>query len=189
MLPKRFLCKFFNGSNSKNEIQINYVGQYFLYTVSYGRFLTTKHVLLPFTVKSLTRYADLEKMMNPLSYGVSSYSKVLEIVTTITNSKLSSSTTLIPNNIYQHISARAVYDNIDRLEEALSRCGTTHRKNGVFVQQAFIGLSLPPVISCKEKTKKRSIEVPQLTMLVETQNFLFFHDLIKNYQQKAFRYN
>ena len=188
MLLKRFSCKFFNGSNSKNEIQINYVGQYFLYTVSYGRFLTTKHVLLPFIVKSLTRYAYLETMMNPLSHGVS-YSKALEIVTTITNSKLSISTTLIPNDIYQHISTRAVYDNIDRLEEALSGCGTTHRKNGAFVQQAFIGLSLPAVISCKEKTKKQSIEVPQLTMLVEIRNVLFFHDLIKNYQQKVFRYN
>ena len=91
--------------------------------------------------------------MNRLDHGIS-YSKVLEIRTTIANSKLSSSTTLIPNYIHQHIPTTAVYDNIDRLEETLSKSDTTHQVNGVLVHQAFIGPSLPP-------EKKNRIAVPQ----------------------------
>ena len=71
--------------------------------------------------------------MNRLRHEVSR-SKVLEIEKTIVNSKLSSSTTLIPNDINQHIATTAVYDNIDRVEETLSGCGTTHQVNGVLVQ-------------------------------------------------------
>ena len=58
-----------NDSNSKNEIRINSVGQNILYTVSNGRFLTTKHVILPFTVKSLIGNAALVKIMNRLGHG------------------------------------------------------------------------------------------------------------------------
>ena len=59
----RFLCKLFSNSNSKDEIRINSVGQDILYTVSNSHFLTTKHVFLPFTVKSLTGNAELVKLM------------------------------------------------------------------------------------------------------------------------------
>ena len=80
--------------------------------------------LLPFTVKFLPENAELVKIINRLGHRVS-YSKVLKIETTITHTKLSSSTTLIPNDIHQHIPTTALYDNIDRLEEALSGYGTT----------------------------------------------------------------
>ena len=66
--------------------------------------------------------------MNRLGHGVS-YGKVLEIEARIANSKLSSSTTLIPNDIQQHIPNAAIYDNIDRLEETLSGYGTKHQAN------------------------------------------------------------
>ena len=59
-----------NDGNSKNEIRINSVGQNILYTVSNDRFLTTKHVILPFTVKSLIGNAALVKIMNRLGHGV-----------------------------------------------------------------------------------------------------------------------
>ena len=95
----------------------------------------------------------LVNIMNRLDHGIS-YSKVLEIRTTIANSKLSSSTTLIPNCIHQHIPTTAVYDNIDRLEDALSKSDTTHQVNEVLVHQTFIGPSLPP-------EKKNRIAVPQ----------------------------
>ena len=85
----------------------------------------------------------LVNIMNRLDHGIS-YSKVLEIRTTIANSKLSSSTTLIPNCIHQHIPTTAVYDHIDRLEDALSKSDTTHQVNEVLVHQTFIGPSLPP---------------------------------------------
>ena len=52
--------------------------------------------------------------MKRLGHGVS-HGKVLEIEARIANSKLSSSTTLIPNDIQQHIPNAAIYDNIDRL--------------------------------------------------------------------------
>ena len=62
----------------------------------------------------------------------------------------------MPNEIHQHIHipTTAVYNNIDRLEETISGCGTTRRVNGVLVEQAFIGPPLPPLISCMEKNKK-----------------------------------
>ena len=121
--------------------------------------------------------------MNRLDHGIS-YSKVLEIRTTIANSKLSSSTTLIPNYIHQHIPTTAVYDNIDRLEETLSKSDTTHQVNGVLVHQAFIGPSLPP----EKKTELQFLNMYyQFTMVAEYQNFMFFHALIRNYEQKAFK--
>ena len=98
MYLNRLLCTLFNNSNSKNEIRINSVVEDILYTVSNCRFSTTKLVLLPFTIKSLTGNAELVKIMNRLGHGVS-HNKVLEIETTITNSKLSSSTTPMPNDI------------------------------------------------------------------------------------------
>ena len=93
-----------------------------------------------------------------MGHGVS-YSKVLEIESTIANSKLSSSTKLTPNDI-QHILTTAVYDNIDGLGEKLSGCGTTNQVNGALVKQAFIDAPLQPVISRMEKTKKQSNKVP-----------------------------
>ena len=125
----KFLCKLFNDSNSKNEFRINSNSN----TVSNGRFLTTKHVFLPLPSNLSQKMQELVKIMNRLRHEVSR-SKVLEIEKTIVNSKLSSSTTLIPNDINQHIATTAVYDNIDRVEETLSGCGTTHQVNGVLVQ-------------------------------------------------------
>ena len=61
----------------------------------------------------------------------------------------------MPNDIHQNIPTTAVYDNIDRLEETLGGCGTTHRVNGVLVHQTFVGPPLPLVSSRMEKTKKK----------------------------------
>ena len=97
---------------------------------------------------------------NKLGYAVS-FSKILEIETTIANSKLSSSTTLILNDNHQNIPNTAIYDNIDRLEETLCEYGTTYKVNGILVQQAFISPLLSPAISRMEKTETRNIEVPQ----------------------------
>ena len=167
---------------SMTVIRINSVGQNILHTVSNGCFLTTKCVLLPFTVKSVTGNAELVKIMNSLGHGVS-YSKVLEIETTVSNRKLSISTTLIPNDIDRHTPFTAVYDNVDRLEKTLSGCGTAHRVNGVLLQQDF-GKSI-----WNKGTIKFLNVYNQLTMLAENQKFLIFHALIKYDQQKAFRYN
>ena len=173
----RFLCKFVT-----TAIRINSVGQNILHTVSNGCFLTTKRVLLPFTVKSVTENAELVKIMNSLGHGVS-YSKVLEIETTISNSKLSISTTLILHDIDRHTLFTAVYDNVDRLEETLSGCGTAHRVNGVLLLQDF-GKAV-----WNKGTMKFFNVYNQLTMLAESQKFLIFHALIKYDQEKAFRYN
>ena len=167
---------------STTAIWINSVGQNSLHTVSNGCFLTTKHVLLSFTVKSVTENAELVKIMNSLGHGVS-YSKVLEIETTISNSKLSISTTLIPNDIDWHTPFTAVYDNVDGLEETLSGCSTAHRVNGVLLKQDF-GKAV-----WNKGTMKFFNVYNQLTMLAENQKFLIFHALIKYDQEKAFRYN
>jgi hypothetical protein len=156
---KVFLSKLFGSQGHELDVKVNSLGQDILYVLNNGTFLTTKHVLLPFTVKALTGNVELLKILNRLGHGVS-YSKVAEIEAALATQKLSEAETIVPSAIQRNIPATLVFDNIDRLEETLSGSGTTHRVNGIVVQQAFIGpkpfkqeVKLP-------KTKRRSIEAP-----------------------------
>ena len=125
--------------------------------------------------------------MNRLGHGVS-YSTVLEIET---NSKLSSLTTLIPNDIHLLIPSTTVYDNIDRLEETQVDMAQ-HIKRIKFSKPLSVLLcyQLSDVWKKRKNGTLKFLNVyDRLTMLVENRKFLFFHPLIKNYQQKVFRYN
>ena len=74
--------------------------------------------------------------------------------------KLSRVETLIPDNIQQNIPVTLVYDNIDRLEETLSGSGTSHRVNGIIVQQAFMGPIKHRPKAEVPRTKQRSTDAP-----------------------------
>ena len=156
---KVFLSKLFGSKGYELDVKVKSLGQDILYVLNNRTFLTTKHILLPFTVKTLTGNVELLKILNRLGHGVS-YSKVAEIEVALASQKLSEAETIVPSAIQRNIPATLVFDNIDRLEETLSGSGTTHRVNGIVVQQAFIGptpfkqeLKLP-------KTRKRSIKAP-----------------------------
>ena len=112
---QHFLSYLLHGS-SQISTKTSSLGQHIIYTVHQGRFLTAKHVLLPFTVKSTTGNVELIKVLNRLGHGVS-YSKLCEIDTAYAIQKISSSSTLIPEEIQRYSQVSLVYDNIDRLEE------------------------------------------------------------------------
>ena len=67
----------------------------------------------------------------------------------------------LPENIKPYISTSLAWDNIDRLEETLSGEGTSHRVNGIAVQQREFGPHLPPLEATPNiaRSKKRSIDV------------------------------
>ena len=144
------------------------LGQDILYMVSKGKCLTPKHVLLPFTVKSLTGNVELVKILNRLGHGVS-YSKTLEIDTAFALQKLATQSMrgfVLPEKIYPHVQVSLVYDNIDRLEETLSGADTSHRVNGIVIQKKVIG-SEPELVTggaAAERTHQRSLSVEKLEL-------------------------
>ena len=98
---------------------------------------------------------ELIKIINRLGHGVS-YTKLAEVDTTYAIQKISTNSGLIPDEIQPYQQASMVYDNIvDRLEEALSGTGTTHRVNVIVIKKAFVGPKLPQnLIDIPEKTEK-----------------------------------
>ena len=156
---KSFLTNLFKSKPNELNIKINSLGQDLLYVINNGQLLTPKHILLPFTVKSLTGNVELVKILNRLGHGVS-YSKICEIEAFLASQKISKSNVIIPESIQIFIPTTLVFDNIDRLEETLSGSDTTHRVNSIAVQSSFIGPFLPKSKEIIPKTKQRSIDVP-----------------------------
>ena len=161
----QLLLSYLIHGNTKKSTKTNSLGQDIIYNVHQGGILTPKHLLLPFTVKSMTGSIELIKILNRLGHGVS-YSKIYEVDTAYAIQKFSSSTSMIPDEIQPYQQVTLVYDNIDRREETLSGAGTTHRVNGIAIQKAFIGPQLPPSHPNVPKTKQRSIKVDHLTLPV-----------------------
>ena len=110
-------------------------GQDLVYAVTSGRVKPTKHVLLPFAVKSLPGNMELIQMLNRLGHSVS-YSQVEEIDTALCLQKQAASkdTIPLPQNIKPGLFTTLAWDNINRLEETISGKGTSHRVNGIAVQ-------------------------------------------------------
>ena len=161
----QLLLSYLIHGNTKKSIKTDSLGQDTIYYVHQGGILTPKHLLLPFTVKSMTGSIELIKIVNTLGHGVS-YSKIYEVDTAYAIQKFSSSTSMIPDEIQTYQQVTLVYDNIDRREETLSGAGTTHRANCIAIQKAFIGPQLPPSHPNVPKTKQRSIKVDHLTLPV-----------------------
>ena len=156
----KFLSILFHGSELKSDKVLS-IGQDIVYITHRGRFITPKHLLLPFAIKSMTGNVELIKTLNRLGHGIS-YSKLLEVDTANAIQKVSSDCQLIPEEIYPYQQVTLVYDNIDRLEETLSGGGTTHRVNGIAIQKPFIGPRQLRERQNIPKSKKRSLDVAPL---------------------------
>lgn len=107
--------------------------------------------------KTLTGNCELIKGLNRLGHGIS-YSQLVEIDTALALQKLEPQHAVpIPSNIQLRIPTTVAYDNIDRLEETLSGGGTSHRVNGIAVQQRSFTAQPQPLHLATVKDKKRSI--------------------------------
>ena len=83
----QLLLSYLIPGNTKKSTKTNSLGQDIIYNVHQGGILTPKHLLLPFTVKSMTGSIELIKILNRLGHGVS-YSKIYEVDNSICNSKV-----------------------------------------------------------------------------------------------------
>lgn len=133
-------------------------GQDIVYAISNGQQKPAKHVL-PYAVKSLTGNVQLIHILNRLGHSVS-YSMLEEIDTALSLQKLSNSTdnVLIPLSLQSGAFTTLAWDNIDRIEETLSGGGTSHRVNGIAIQQKDLtNMDGPTIMPSIPKTKQRSI--------------------------------
>lgn len=140
-------------------------GQDLVFGVTNGHVKTSKHILLPFALKSLNgRICELTRLINRCGHGLS-YHQIEEIETAIAVQKIGEGTEqglAIPENIIPGKFTNLVWDNIDRLEETLSGAGTTHRVNGIAIQFETIneiGFTVPEIVPIKKK--QRTIMVMQ----------------------------
>ncbi len=111
-------------------------GQDIVYAVTCGKMKPPKHIALSFSVKSLTGNVQLISILNPLGHCVA-YSQMQEIDTALWMQKLSASggDPTLPGNIFPGVFTTLAWDNIDRLEKTLGGEGTSHRVNGIVVQE------------------------------------------------------
>ena len=130
-----------------------------VYAVTGGQTKPPKHIVLAFTVKSLTGNVELINVLNRLGHSIS-YSQMEEIDTALCLQKLSLADrdVALPANIHPGIFTTLAWDNIDRLEETTSGGGTSHRVNGIAVQaqptNPVPARTMPAVV----KAKQRSID-------------------------------
>ena len=163
-LLQHFLSYLLHGL-AKPSLKTSSIGQYIIYCVHNGQFINSKHILLPFAIKSMTGNVELIKIINRLGHEIS-YTKLAEVDTAYAIQKISTNSGLIPEEIQSYQQASMVYDNIDCLEETLSGAGTTHRVNGIVIQKPFIGPKLPQNLIDIPKTKQRRVYVEPLQLPV-----------------------
>ena len=167
MLPhllEEFLMVLLEGGkmqlSDKTKRLVYSLGQDILFCVSKGNLQTPKHVLLASSVRSLTGNVEIISILNRLGHGIS-YSKLLEIETSLCMLKLSRSQEMslcLPKHIVPHVHTTVAFDNIDRLEETLSGGGTSHRVNGIIVQPKVCGPFLPDkYLPLPNQARKRSL--------------------------------
>ena len=136
-----------------------------MFAVSEGTCRTAKHVLLPWTVKTLTGNVELIKMLNRFGHGIS-YSKLEEIERALCLQKIENvneTGVALPLNVYPRAPTTLAFDNIDRLEETLNGCGTSHRVNGIAVQPMVHTVQAPKPPTSMPKQRKRSIDHVEYT--------------------------
>jgi len=135
----------------------NSFGQDLVYAVTNGKLKPPKHILLPYAVKSLTGNVELIHTLNRFGHGVS-YSLLQEIDTAICLQKLLLKNEVsLPLDLCPGIFTTLAWDNIDCLEETLSGGGTSHRVNGIAIQQKEGDNPEPQMLPKLSKTKQRSI--------------------------------
>lgn len=136
-----FLCYLLTGCHdvlhATQRVQrlVQSFGQDIVYAVTCGSIKPSKHIILPFSVKSLTGNVELINILNRLGHCVS-YSQMEEIDTALCLQKLISAERdiALPTNICPGLFTTLAWDNIDCLEETVSGKGTSHRVNGIAVQ-------------------------------------------------------
>ena len=64
---------------------------------------------------------------------------------------------ILPSNVYPGVPTTLAFDNIDRLEETLGRGGTSHRVNGIVIQQMVRTVEAPTPAATIPKQKRKSI--------------------------------
>ena len=114
--------------------------------------------MLPFAVKSLTGNVELIQILNRLGHSIS-YSMMEEIDTALCLQKVSLAGGVIalPVNIHPGMFTTLTWDNIDRLEETISGRGTSHRVNGIAIQEKPSEPMPAKVLPSVSKMKKRSV--------------------------------
>lgn len=156
-LLQHFLSYLLHGS-SKPKLKKSSIGQDIIYCVHNGQFITPKHVLLPFSIKSITGIIKITEVINRLGHGAS-YTKFAEVDAAYAIQKIATNSGLVPEEIQLYQQASMFYDNIDRSEEILSGAGTTDRVNEIVIQKASIGPKLIQNFIDKSKSKQRSLYV------------------------------
>lgn len=165
----RFLCTLLTGFDEREDATsrvqrlVDSFGQDIVYAVTCGKTKPPKHVVLPFSVKSLTGNVELIGILNRLGHSVS-YSQMEEIDTALCLQKLSGTNPALPSNISHGVFTTLAWDNIDRLEETLSGEGTSHRVNGIAVQAKPTDPVPAQPLPAVTRTKKRSIDEPLLML-------------------------
>ena len=143
-----------------------------MFAVSGGSCLTAKHILLPWAVKSLTGNVEVIKLLNRLGHGIS-YSKLEEIETALCTEKRKNgdaSGVTLPSKIYSGVPTTLAFDSIDRLGEALSGGGTSHRVNGIVIQPMVHTVEALCPISTATKSKERKRSIPQVEVVLPSYN-------------------
>ena len=167
----RFLHTLLTGttdcSNPSDRVQrlCSSFAQDLVYAITNGKVKPTKHITLPFAVKSLTGNVELVHILNRLGHSLS-YSQVEEIDTALCLQKLSLSDgqPVLPRDIHAGVFTTLAWDNIDRLEETVSGKGTSHRVNGIAVQPKSQSPEAMNPEPCLPKKKKRSINTEPLML-------------------------
>lgn len=143
------------------------ISQDIVTAVTIGKVKTSKHVLLPWVIKTLTGNVEVIKILNRLGHGCS-YTALEEIDTALAIDKLaateSPSEVPLPGNIHQGICTVLAFDNIDRLEETLSGSGTSHRVNGIIVQPTSLSCARPQQTTVERKDKTRTIQFSETSL-------------------------
>ncbi len=124
--------------SSRDNRLILSIGQDLLYGASGGRTLTPKHVGLPFALRNMTGSSEAVRLVNRFGHGMS-YESLIKTETDMDSLLQKENMVHLPINIKSGVRITCVWDNIDFAEETLSGQGTTHKTNGIILQQQVVG--------------------------------------------------
>jgi len=143
--------------------RVNSIAHDIIFTATSGRVKMAKHILLPHGVKSLTGNIEIVHILNRLGHGIA-YSQLLEVETAVTMQRLEILGQYIPQCILSGVFVNIAWDNIDKCEETLSGEGSTHRVNGIVIQQRVEGPIEREQPLPAGKDRRRSVEIVELPL-------------------------
>ena len=153
-----------------NNRHVMSIAQDMLHVVSNGRLKTPKHVVLPLTMRHLTRSSQLVEILNHFGHSLSN-SVIQEVETTMAERHiglLEEGVIYTPPNIQPNVPVVMCWDNNDINEETLTGHGTTHCTNGILIQRSVppgVNAASAPRIQQMKGKQKRSFS-PQLSKLL-----------------------